>query len=256
VSYGEGTAGGPAAILQACRHVERYDELLDAEPYRAGLAVREPLPVCRDPERMSARVRKAVAAELAEGRFVATIGGEHSIAIGACLAHLERYPKMGVIQFDAHADLRDTYKGEPFSHACAMARIREHVPSARVLQLGIRSLSAGEAELARRQHYRLVWARDINAGRFDLEAALRRLPKSVYVTLDVDWFDLSVVRATGTPEPGGVGWDTTMTLLAAIFRRKRVVGFDIVELSADERDPASAFAVARLLYRLLGLALR
>ncbi len=255
VSYGTGTAGGPAAVLEASCQVETYDEWLEAEPCRAGILTRPPVRVCRDPGRMSDRVRRAVAAELAAGRFVLTLGGEHSVSLGACQAHLDRHPAAGVIQFDAHADLRASYGGTPYSHACVMARIREQVPSSRVLQLGIRSLSAPEAAEARRSRYKLVWARDIRAGRLKLAEALRRLPDEVYLTFDVDWFDLSVVRSTGTPEPGGPDWESTMEILEAIFRHKRVIGADVVELCADAQDRASAFAVARLVHRLIGLAL-
>ncbi len=179
------------------------------------------------------------------------VGGEHSITAGAVAAHLNHYPEMGVIQFDAHADLRSTYNGSPWNHACVMARVYEKIAAQRGLQLGIRSLSAQEARQAQEQRYRIVYARDILQGRADLAACLAGLPSHVYITFDVDVFDPSVVRSTGTPEPGGLDWYTVMDALEQIFAQKHVVGLDVVELS--EGDTASAFAVARLLYRMIGL---
>ena len=251
VTYGKGTGEGPEAVIDASRQVELYDEHLDSEPWRLGIATLPALRSRESPEEMVQAVDQTVGGYAKPGRLVVTLGGEHSISSGAVAAHLRTYPEMGVVQLDAHADLRDTHEGTPWNHACVMARIRDLVPSSHVLQLGIRSLSAEEAALARSRSYSIVHARDIVQGRFEATNYLRHLPCEVYVTLDVDVFDPSVIRATGTPEPGGLDWYTVLGIMEHIFAAKRVVGFDVVELSAG--DGASAFTTARLIYRMIGL---
>ena len=251
VTYGKGTGGGPQAVIEASQQVELYDEYLDSEPWRQGIATLPALHPRESTEEMVQAVDQTVDRYVKPGRLVVTLGGEHSISGGAVAAHLRTYPEMGVVQLDAHADLRDTYEGTPWNHACVMARIRDLIPSPRVLQLGIRSLSAEEAALARSRSYSIVHARDIVQGRFEATNYLRHLPCEVYVTLDVDVFDPSVIRATGTPEPGGLDWYTVLGIMEHIFAAKRVVGFDVVELSAG--DGASAFTTARLIYRMIGL---
>ncbi len=251
VTYGKGTGGGPAAIIEASQQVELYDEYLDCEPWRAGIATLPALEPSASPEAMVQAVEARLDPLVAPGRLAVVLGGEHSISAGAVAAHLNRFPEMGVIQFDAHADLRDSYEGSPWNHACVMSRIYEKVPVRRGLQLGLRSLSAEEALLGRNRGHRLVYARDILRGNIDLAAHLVGLPRHVYITFDVDVFDPSLVRATGTPEPGGLDWYTVLALLEQIFIEKRVIGFDVVELSSG--DSVSAFTVARLVYRMIGL---
>jgi len=251
VTYGKGTGGGPQAVIDASQQVELYDEYLDSEPWRLGIATLPALQPRESAEEMVQAVAEAVGCQVKPKRLVVTLGGEHSISSGAVAAHLRVHPDMGVIQLDAHADLRETYDGTRWNHACVMARIRDLVPSSRVLQLGIRSLSAEEAALVGRESYGLVHARDIMRGRFDAADRLRSLPAEVYITVDVDVFDPSVIRATGTPEPGGLDWYTVLAMMEEIFATKRVVGFDITELCAG--DVASAFTTARLIYRMVGL---
>jgi agmatinase len=251
VTYGKGTGGGPQAVIDASQHVELYDEYLDSEPWRQGIATLPALHPRGSAEEMVQAVDRAVSRYVKPGRLVVTLGGEHSISSGAVAAHLETYPDMGVIQLDAHADLRDTYDGTSWNHACVMARIRELVPPSHVLQLGIRSLSAEEAALAGSGRYSIVPAHEIIHGRFEAADCLRNLPGEVYITLDVDVFDPSVIRATGTPEPGGLDWYALLDILEQVFATKRVVGFDVVELSVG--DDASAYTTARLIYRMIGL---
>jgi agmatinase len=251
VSYGKGTGGGPQAVIEASQQVELYDECLRGEPWRTGIATLPALPPEPSPDRMVQAVEQAVDRLVAPGRLVVVLGGEHSLSSGAVAAHLKQFPEMGVIQFDAHADLRETYTGSPWNHACVMARIYERVASARCLQLGIRSLSTEEATLSRERDYRIAYARDIVEGRSGFSAALAALPRDIYITFDVDVFDPSIIRATGTPEPGGLDWYTVLAMLEQIFAEKRVVGFDVVELTAG--DPVSAFTIARLVYRMVGL---
>jgi agmatinase len=251
VTYGKGTGEGPQAVIDASQQVELYDEHLDSEPWQIGIATLPSLDPQGTAEAMVQSVDQAVAGYVEPGRLVVTVGGEHSISSGAVAAHLRTYPGMGVIQFDAHADLRDTYEGTPWNHACVMARIRDLMPSPHVLQLGIRSLSAAEAERIKRERYSVVHAREIMRGHFRAAEYLQNLPDEVYITFDVDVFDPSVIRATGTPEPGGLDWYAVLAIIEETFATKRVVGFDVVELCAG--DTASAFTVARLIYRMIGL---
>ncbi len=250
VSYGHGTAGAPLSVLRASHYVELYDEVLEYEPYRVGVATVDAGAPSGAAEQMIDQIRGITAGLLKQEKFVIVIGGDHSISSGFGRAAAQRWTKLGVVQFDAHADLRDTYEGSPLSHACPMARLREITPH--TLQLGIRSLSAEEAELIKRERLEVGFMHLMRAGRFDFEAALRRLPDTVFLTIDVDVFDWSVIRSTGTPEPGGLLWNEALDLLRRLFETKNVIGCDVVELAQRDDDPNSAFAVARLIYKLIG----
>lgn len=254
VSYGKGTARAPGAVIEASRFLELYDEVLEAEPYRMGVVTLQPDHPPSSAEEMFESVYRCTRELMEEGKFVALLGGDHSISSGYVKVLSERFPNFSVVQLDAHADLRDTYEGSPLSHACVMSRIREWTPH--TLQIGIRSLSVEEAERVRTEGIRIVRMADYRSGRFDLEDALRSLPDPVYLTLDVDVFDWGVIRSTGTPEPGGLFWHEAMGILETLFRMKTVVGFDVVELAHDPQDRNSPFAVSKLLYRMLGLKLR
>ncbi len=251
VSYGRGTAAGPQAVLAASHYLELYDEVLDAEPCRVGIAtVAEPA-IPQAPQAMLETLEGMAGELLDRDKFLVVVGGDHSITTGAVRALARRHHPFGVIQLDAHGDLRDEYEESPLSHACVMARIREITPH--TLQIGIRSMCAEEAARVRDQQLDLCTMHRYRNGGFDLEAALSRLPESVFITLDVDVFDWSVIASTGTPEPGGMLWDEAMTLLETIFRSKRVLGFDVVELAHRDHDPNSPFAAAKLIYKMIGM---
>lgn len=250
VTYRKGTAGGPGAIMSASEQVELYDEYLDCEPWQCGIATLPAVDPRADPEAMLHTVEQEVKKWVSPGRLVATIGGEHSLTSAAVAAHLDRYPDLGIIQFDAHADLRDDYEGSPWNHACVMSRVRESIPTSHVLQVGIRSLSAEEAPLVKRKDHAVLFARDIVENYVQFSDQLQSLPPKIYITFDVDVFDPSVIRSTGTPEPGGLDWYTILALLEQIFEAREVVGFDITELAVG--DVPSAFTVARLIYRMIG----
>jgi agmatinase len=252
VSYGKGAAAGPQAVLEASQYLELYDEVLDAEPNQIGIFTAEAPAIAKDPEQMAAQLQTVVQSLLEQGKFVVVIGGDHSITNGYLRALNNQYSQFGVIQLDAHADLRDSYDGSSLSHACIMARALELTPHC--LQIGIRSMSRSEARRIKEENLALFTMQDWRNGRLDLGTALGRLPDKVFLTLDVDVFDWSVISDTGTPEPGGCYWDEAMDLLAAIFSSKDVVGMDVVELSHDpgSQDTKSAFAVAKLIYKMIG----
>lgn len=253
VTYGEGTAQGPDAVINASQHLELYDEILRAEPFRMGIATLMPLKFPKDLKDLNKAIYRYSKAAIKENKFVVLLGGDHSISIGYFQALQEKHPLLSVIQLDAHADLRDRYNANPFSHACVMSRIREFTPH--TLQIGIRSMSWDEARRIERENLAVCSMADYRRGNFDIDAAISGLPDPVYLTVDVDVFDWSVIRSTGTPEPGGFLWDESLHLLQTIFMQKNVVGFDIVELSGDSNDRNSAFAVAKLIYKMLGFKL-
>jgi agmatinase len=250
VSAGRGAAGAPNAVIEASGLLELYDEVLDAEPYRAGIFTAAPLPVSGSGADVVHEVRRAVSQILGAGKFPVVLGGDHSVTPGAVKGVAEYYSSLGVIQLDAHADLRTEYDGSPESHACVMARVRE--VTRETLQVGIRSMSVEEARQAAQDRLALFTMNRIRTRGFDPRKALRVLPKDVYITVDVDVFDWSVIASTGTPEPGGMLWDEALAFLSEIFSTKNVVGFDVVELSRSQWDRNSPFAVAKLIYKMLG----
>ncbi|WP_419661984.1 SpeB: agmatinase (Agmatine ureohydrolase) [Desulfosarcina variabilis str. Montpellier] len=251
VSYGKGTAAAPDAVLAASCYLELYDEVLDDEPCRIGIAtVTQPV-IPSSAGAMLDTLETTAGTLLDQQKFVAVIGGDHSITTGYVRALANRFERFGVLQLDAHADLRESYEDSPLSHACTMARIREITPH--TLQIGIRSMSAQEARQVKEKHLGLCTMHRFRNGRFDLEAELDRLPDLLFITVDVDVFDWSVIASTGTPEPGGMLWDEAMDLLQMVFSRKTVIGFDVVELAQRDHDDNSPFATAKLIYKMIGM---
>lgn len=253
VSYGAGTAGAPAAVIAASHQLEFYDEVLGAEPYKMGIATILPPHLPADAAGVQAAAYRMFRDLLDCHKFIVSIGGDHSISSPLARALKAVHGALSVIQLDAHADLRESYGNSRFSHACAMARIRETTTD--TLQLGIRSMSGEEARRVEREKLALCTMSAFRAGAFDIDAALARLPDPVFLTIDVDAFDWSVIRSTGTPEPGGFTWDEALALLQKIIERRNVIAFDVVELSCAPNDLNSPFAVAKLIYKLLGFKL-
>jgi agmatinase len=255
VSYGGGTARGPEAILRASTQVELWDDLLGREPFRSGIWTDAALAVGgATPLDAVEKVRRRLGDLMDERKWVVMLGGEHAITPGGVAAAAARHPGLVVVQLDAHADLRESYQGDPNSHACAMARALEHAP---VRALGIRNYSVDEAAWIRRgiPGYRIVhgWEMDDEAAWTErMLQGLDGVP--VYLTVDVDYFDPAIVPATGTPEPGGGAWWPTLRFLAALFRRARVVAADVVELAPIPGLHHADFTVARLVHHLIGLS--
>jgi agmatinase len=250
VSYGTGTGRGASAIIDASRNMELYDDETDAEVYRLGIHTLDESPSVEPPERMMKSLLTRARELVATRKFVAMIGGEHSVSAPVIQAHAEAYENISVLQIDAHADLRDTYDGTPHSHASIMARVTRDlkIPS---VQVGIRSISAEEARTIDQLPTRIFWARDI-VGRTDWwEEAAGGLTENVYLTIDVDGLDPSLVAQTGTPEPGGLGWYETVGLIRTLARTRRIVGMDMTEYSYVEGQDASAFLCSKLIYKTL-----
>ena len=253
VSYGRGTARAPEAVIEASAHLELYDEQLQTEPYRMGIATVDPPVLSAEPASTQKAIYRLSESLARQDKFTVLLGGDHSVSSAHVKSLLAKYGRLSVLQLDAHTDLRDVYENSPYSHACVMSRIRELTGD--TLQIGIRSMSAEEADRIQKEKLPVCTMADYRSGRFDVDAALSALPDPVYLTFDTDVLDWSVVRSTGTPEPGGFTWDEIIELLQKIFTRRLIVGFDVVELSADEHDRNSPFAVAKLIYKMLGFKL-
>jgi agmatinase len=250
-SYMPGTRFGPRAILEASRQVEFYDEELDLEPYRIGIATLGEIEVDPlDPEGGLDRL-SAVTASLADSGVIPfTLGGEHSLTLAPVRALRERYPGLSVLQLDAHLDLREQYQGTKWSHASVMRRIRElGLPTVAV---GIRSVSQEEADYVHREKAPVFLGREIRADGIPVDAILDRLTNPVYVTVDLDFFDPAYVPGVGTPEPGGATWEEGLKLLRAVCERRQVVGCDIVELMPIQGNHVSDFFAAKLANKMLG----
>jgi agmatinase len=254
VSYGAGTARGPEAILRASTQVELFDEQTGLEPFRAGIWTDRPLAI---PEGKTEEVVRAVARRFGqlmdENKFVVMLGGEHSITPGGVSAAAARHPGLRLVQLDAHADLRESYEGNPWSHASAMARCLDLAP---IRAVGIRNYSVEEAARIRAgiPGYSIVHAWEMEDESWASRALAGLDGSPVYLTIDLDYFDPSVIPATGTPEPGGGAWWPTLRFLDALFRRTSVVACDLVELAPFAGLQASDFAAARLAYKLVGMA--
>lgn len=256
VSYEGGTDKGPQAILDASPQLEYFDEDLWREAIKEyGIATLEAPEIPEDLEGALDQLSNLVAASLAAGKFPMVLGGEHSLTPGAIRPFVERAQEAGdtltVLQFDAHADLRDGYEGEHYSHAAAMRRCLDH-PNVRLVSVGIRNISAEEVPFyeANKDRIKIFWARDkYGLSREDLVQAVGKGP--VYITFDVDGFDASLMPATGTPEPGGLFWNDTMTLIEAVGKNCNIVGADVVELAPRDGLHACDFLVAKLVYKIL-----
>jgi len=251
VSYGTGTGAGAMAIVDASRNMELYEEETDTEAYKIGIHTLEEFKARDTPAEMMDSLYERTKELLETDKFICMLGGEHSVSAPIIKAHAEKYHDMSVLQIDAHADLRDTYDGTPHSHASIMARVVKdlRIPS---VQVGIRSISADEARLLESGlPTKIFWARDI-AGRTDwIDKAVDALTPNVYLTIDIDGLDPSIVPTTGTPEPGGLGWYQTLTLIRRIAEKRRIVGMDLVEYSYFENYDSPAFLCAKLVYKSL-----
>ncbi|MGH9947338.1 MAG: agmatinase [Pyrinomonadaceae bacterium] len=256
VSYGSGTAAGAMAIVDASRNMELYEEETDSEVYRLGIHTLEEFVPRDTPEKMMSDLYDRTKELLESGKFICMLGGEHSVSAPIIKAHSEKYKNLSVLQIDAHADLRDTYDGTPHSHASIMARVVKdmRIPS---VQVGIRSISGDEARsLKDGLPTKIFWARDI-VGRTDwIDEAVDSLSDEVYLTIDIDGLDPSIVPTTGTPEPGGLGWYETLELIRRIADKKTIVGMDLVEYSYFENYDSPAFLCAKLVYKSLAYIFR
>ena len=250
-TYTPGSRLGPRAIIEASRQIELYDHELDLEPASHGVATLDDVGGgVVDPALMVDAVEKAVADVASRNKLPVVLGGEHTVSVGAVRA-LARAERIGVVSFDAHADLRDSYQGTKYSHACFLRRAAE---VADCCVFGVRSVAREEVEFARDAGVRVFYADSMRraVGRLDLDF----IPKTVYLSVDVDALDPSLMPATGTPEPGGLGWYDLIDLLTRIVSGRTVVGFDVVELCPLAGNPAPDFTAAKLVHKLMGAVVK
>jgi agmatinase len=250
-SWGKGADKGPSAIIEASATVENYDIESDSEPYKVGIFTDEPVTENKSPEKMVSAVEKRIGGHLAKGKFPIVIGGEHSASIGAIQAQVKKYGKLTVLQLDAHSDLREEYHGSKCNHACVMARAKELCP---IVQVGIRSMDISEKRLLDKT--RTFFAEDIFGKTDWIDTVIQLLKGDVYVTIDLDVFDPSIMPSTGTPEPGGLLWYEVLDLLRLVFRKTNVTGFDVVEMCPDSTNKAPDFLAAKLIYKLISYKFR
>ena len=252
-TYIHGTSRGPAAIIDASRYIELFDDELNQETYKIGIHTMEPLEVEKSSsEEMIEKVRAASAELLKSNKFPVILGGEHSVSIGAVRAFKDAYPNISVLHLDAHCDLRNEYFGSRFNHGCVARRISEICP---IVQVGTRSISREEKDFLATQangKVKNVNVYDILDNPVWKDSVSKSLTENVYISIDLDVFDISLMPAVGTPEPGGIGWYETLDLLREVSKDKKIVGFDVVELCPIQGQVSSDFLAAKLIYRLLG----
>jgi agmatinase len=247
----KGADKGPEAVIKASANMELYDIETDSQVYEEGISTDEAIAAGQSVAEMVEAVRARVQSHLASNKFTVVVGGEHSVSIGAVAAHAGRYPGMTVLQLDAHSDLRNEYEGSRYNHACVMARVRELCP---IVQVGIRSMDISEKPAL--AEGRVFFAEDIHGSASWIDAVVAKLTEQVYITIDLDVFDPSIMSSTGTPEPGGLPWYDVLALLRAVCRQRTVVGFDVVELCPVETNWAPDFLAAKLIYKILSYIFR
>jgi agmatinase len=249
-SYRSGARDGPAAILRASREMEDFDPELGCTPCDVGIATAPALePYVGGPELMADRVAQAVDAYMSQNKLVCLLGGDHSLTAGAVRAAAQHHPNLSVLVLDAHTDLADEYQGSRFSHACTVRRVLESAPAVLV---GVRSIPQ-EAHTLLQTSPTPLFRREAEPIT-DTAAIVASLSEDVYVSIDLDVFDPSIMAAVGTPEPGGMGWWEVLRLLRAVAEQRRIVGFDVMELAPAEGPEACAYTAAKLAYKLMAYA--
>lgn len=245
-TWGKGADKGFEAFMDAAENMELYDIETDSEVYLKGIHTLPEAPTFDSPKAMYQYTYEYTKELLTEGKFLTFFGGEHSISIGPIKAHYEHYDNLTVLQIDAHADLRPSYGGTPYNHACA---VYDASKNCNLVQVGIRSMDISEKE--HMDYDKVFFAEQIQSKGKWMDEALNKMTENVYITFDLDAFDPSIMPATGTPEPGGLDWYLVTNFLCKVFAAKKIVGFDIVELAPIEGHKASQFLAAKLYYKML-----
>lgn len=248
-TYVKGADQGPQAIIDASDSIELYDIELDAEAYLEGIYTDVPVWQNKTPEEMAQAVFERVRHFVKLNKIVGVLGGEHSVSIGSIQAMKAQFPNLSVLQIDAHADLRESYQNSPYNHACVMRRAQEM--GANVVQVGIRNVCVEEKPFIVPEN--MFYAHEIRHRNHWMEEALDRLPGEVYLSIDLDGLDPSILPSTGTPLPGGLSWYQLTDFLTLLFQTKKVVGFDVVELCPNPYNKSSDVLAALLVYKIINL---
>ena len=245
-TWGKGADKGPQAFLEASENMELYDIETDSEVYEQGIHLAEAITENSSPEAVVNAVHKQTKDYIKRNKFVTLFGGEHSISIGTIRAFNECFDNLTVLQIDAHADLRESYEGTKYNHACA---VHEASQTTNLIQVGIRSMDA--IEISFMDEEKTFFAHDMVHDEYWTDKVIEAMTDNVLITFDLDAFDPSIMPSTGTPEPGGLFWYETLEFLKQVFKEKNVVGFDIVELCPNPADKSSDFLAAKLYYKML-----
>ncbi|MEI6133135.1 MAG: agmatinase [Bacillota bacterium] len=242
----KGADKGPDAILEASANMELYDIETNSEVYKKGIFTAPAVSEAQSPEKMTEAVYAASLQYVTAKKFLVTLGGEHSISVGAIQAYAETYPNLTVLQFDAHSDMRPEYEGSRFNHACAMSRAVEMCP---IVQVGIRSMDVDEKKYIHPD--RIFYAENRHRDTDWMNKAVSLLSENVYITIDLDVFDPSIMPSTGTPEPGGLLWHEVLDMIRLVNAKTNIIGFDVVELCPNTINKAPNFLAAKLIYKIL-----
>lgn len=242
----KGADKGPDAFLEASENMEIYDIESDSEVYKNGVYLADPVTENSSPEKMVDTVHKIASEYIKMGKFVTLFGGEHSVSIGSIRAFREHFQNLTVLQFDAHSDLRPEYEGSKCSHACA---VHEAQHTTNLVQIGIRSMDTVEKPFLQKDN--CFFAHDIFDNPNWMNDALGKISENVFITIDLDVFDSSIMPSTGTPEPGGLNWYQVVNFIKRVVQERNVVGFDIMELCPNKQNKAPDFLAAKLYYKIL-----
>lgn len=245
-TWQKGADKGPEAFLEASENMELYDIETDSEVYKNGIYLSQPVTLNATPEAMADAVHQETKKYIKKNKFVTIIGGEHSISIGTIRAFNEVFQNLTVLHIDAHADLRQSYEGSTYNHACALYEASQNT---NLIQVGIRSMDVQEKSVM--DFDKTYFAHEMATDDSWMDSVIDQMTDNVFITFDLDAFDPSILPSTGTPEPGGLFWYETLEFLKEVFKEKNVVGFDIVELCPNENEKSSDFLAAKLYYKML-----
>lgn len=241
----KGADKGPQAIIEASKNMELYDIETNSEVYKKGIFTEKEI-IARDSREMIKKTYGKVKSLLEDKKFVVVLGGEHSVSFGTIKAYSDFFKSFSVLHLDAHSDMRDSYEGSKYSHACVMSRVKEITEE--IVSVGIRSMDSSELKNINRR--KTFYASEIYQSKNWINKMVRQLSRDVYISIDLDVFDPSIMPSTGTPEPGGLDWYQVINLLENVSRNRNIVGFDVVELCPSQ-DKAPDFLAAKLIYKLL-----
>jgi agmatinase len=241
----KGSSKGPRAIIEASKNMELFDIETGSEVYKKGIHTAKAI-AARAPEDMVDKVYTKVHALLQDMKCTVVLGGEHSVSLGSIRAHAEHFANLSILHLDAHSDMRDSYEGSRYSHACVMTRVKEITD--KIISVGVRSMDLSELKNINKKN--VFYASDIYKSKDWIKKVVRKLSRNVYITIDLDVFDPSIMPSTGTPEPGGQGWYDIIDLLDSVAKNRNVVGFDVVEL-CPSKNVAPDFLAAKLIYKML-----
>lgn len=260
-SYGQGTKNGPRAIIKASHQVELFDEELKREVYKIGITTLKEIKPKKQIKKALAQFSRVIKNIYKKNKFPIILGGEHTLTIGAFKAALEKYKNLTLLQFDAHADLRNSYQNNQYSHAAAMRRCLEISESFNLIQIGIRNISHEEKEGAEydfwqnnQKRIKTFWAREMDEWR--VNEIIGNCRQNVYLTFDLDVFDSGIMPSTGTPEPGGLNWYQILEIIKAIIKKRKIIGADFVELCPIKGLVAPDFLAAKLIYKFISYLVR